>query len=90
MTSSSTGADGDRGHQGPELRPGQAVRWRTSQGETRGRIVRRLVRDGHVQGFHYRASPEDPRWLVRSDASGEEAAHRAEALEPIAPDAATD
>jgi hypothetical protein len=50
---------------------------------TQGRIVRRLVKDGQVQGFLYRASPEDPRWLVRSDSSGDEAAHRAETLEPI-------
>ena len=45
MTSSSTGADAGGGGDAPELHVGQAVRWRSSGGATRGRIVRRLVRD---------------------------------------------
>ena len=63
------------------FRAGRPVRWRTSQGMTHGRVVRMLTRDGHVKGHRYTASKDDPQVLVRSDVSGEEAAHRPEALE---------
>ena len=64
------------------LKAGDKVRWNTSQGMTHGQVKRRLTSDTQVGGQRIRASAEDPRYLVVSDKTGAEAAHKAEALEP--------
>ena len=66
----------------PTFRKGQRVRWRTPQGMTRGRIIRKLTTGGRVKGHDYTASEDDPQYLVQSDKSGAEAAHKPESLEP--------
>lgn len=66
----------------PSFQKGQRVRWRTPQGMTRGRIVRRLTTRGRIKGHDYAASKDDPQYLVRSETSGQEAAHKPESLEP--------
>ena len=62
------------------LQPGDKVAWNTSQGETTGRVVKRLTQPTDLKGHHVAASEDEPQYLVRSDKSGEEAAHRPEAL----------
>jgi hypothetical protein len=62
------------------LRKGDRVEWETSQGTTTGRVVRRLTSRTHVKGHTVAASEDDPQYLVESDATGAEAAHRPEAL----------
>ena len=62
------------------LQPGDKVAWNTSQGETTGRVVKRLTEPTDLKGHHVAASEDEPQYLVRSDKSGEEAAHRPEAL----------
>ena len=65
----------------PTFRNGQRVRWRTPQGMTRGRIIRKLTTRGRVKGHDYTASEDEPQYLVKSDKSGAEAAHKPESLE---------
>lgn len=62
------------------LKRGDRVSWETSQGRTQGKVVKKLTSDTEVEGFRVSASAEDPRYLVRSEKTGAEAAHRAEAL----------
>ena len=62
------------------LRIGDRVTWQTSQGSTRGKVVRKLTSDTEIEGFKVSASENDPRYLVRSEKTGAEAAHKAEAL----------
>lgn len=57
------------------------MRWNTSQGMTHGRVKRKLTSPTHVEGAQIAASNDDPRYLVVSDKSGKEAAHKPEALE---------
>ena len=64
----------------PTFRKGQRVRWRTPQGMTRGRIIRKLTTRGSVKGHDYKASKDDPQYLVRSEKSGGEAVHKPSAL----------
>jgi hypothetical protein len=66
------------------VRPGTRVSWGTSQGRTTGRVVRKLTRPTTIKGFQVKASEASPRWLVRSDKTGEEAAHAASALTVLA------
>jgi hypothetical protein len=62
------------------FRQGDRVSWETSQGRTRGKVVRKLTSDTEIEGFSVSASDDDPRYLVRSEKTGAEAAHKPEAL----------
>ncbi|MDQ3556222.1 MAG: DUF2945 domain-containing protein [Gemmatimonadota bacterium] len=63
-----------------ELHKGDEVEWNTSQGKTSGRVEKKLTSETHIKGHKVAASDENPEYLVRSDKSGAEAAHKAEAL----------
>jgi Hypervirulence associated proteins TUDOR domain len=64
-----------------EPKAGDKVRWNTSQGMTHGKVKRKLTSETTVGGQKIAASPESPRYLVVSDKTGAEAAHKPEALE---------
>jgi plastocyanin len=64
-----------------ELAPGDKVSWETSQGRTHGTVARKLTEETKVKGHTAKASKDDPQYLIRSDKSGAEAAHRPEALD---------
>lgn len=66
-----------------ELRPGARVSWMTSQGRTRGVVMRKATAALTIKSFRIDASRADPRWVVKSDASGDLAAHKATALRPL-------
>ena len=63
-----------------DFKQGDAVSWNTPQGRTRGRVKRRLTAPTDIGGHHVAASKEKPQYLVVSDASGKEAAHKPDAL----------
>lgn len=58
---------------------GDRVKWSSHGGEAQGKVVRVAHEDGEVGGFHYRASEEDPRYIVALE-GGKLAAHTADAL----------
>jgi hypothetical protein len=62
---------------------GDHVQWNTSGGTTTGVIQKRLTSETHVSGQKVAASEDDPRYLVKSDKSGKEAAHKPDSLEKI-------
>lgn len=62
------------------LKVGAKVSWRTSQGETTGKIVRKAEKPLKIKGFEVKASADSPAYVVRSDKSGKKAAHKAGAL----------
>ena len=59
------------------------VEWGTSQGKTQGVVEKKLTAPMDIKGHHVAASKENPEFLVKSDKSGKEAAHKAEALKKI-------
>ena len=63
-----------------EFKQGDEVEWNTPQGKTRG-TVKKLTSRTEVGGQTVAATEEDPRYLVESEKSGKEAAHKPEALE---------
>lgn len=63
-----------------ELKKGDEVAWGTSQGETHGKVEKKLTSETKIEGFDAKASKEDPEYLVKSDKSGKEAAHKPEEL----------
>ena len=66
-----------------EPRAGDHVEWNTSQGKVRGRIKRKLTPSIEIKGHHVAASEDNPQFLVESDESGAEAAHKPDALEKV-------
>jgi hypothetical protein len=64
---------------------GDAVEWQTSQGETTGKVVRKVSRTAHVKGHVAKASPAEPQYEVKSDKTGKTAIHKADALKHHSP-----
>ena len=64
-----------------KFKRGDRVSWNTSQGRTTGRIKKRLTSAIRVKGHRVAASPENPEYLVESDRSGAQAAHKPDALD---------
>lgn len=62
------------------LQPGDRVRWDTSQGETEGKVVRKVTSKTKVKGHVAKATAQHPEYLVESDKSGARAVHRPEEL----------
>jgi hypothetical protein len=62
------------------LKAGDKVKWDTSQGETHGKVQKRLTRTTHIKGHTAKATADDPQYLVKSDKTGALAAHRPEEL----------
>jgi DUF2945 family protein len=66
-----------------EFKQGDKVEWNTPQGKTRGMVKKKLTSDTEVGGQKITASEDDPRYLVVSEKSGKEAAHKADALSKV-------
>lgn len=62
------------------LKPGDKVSWKSSQGTVKGTVEKKLTAPRKIKGHPVAASKDNPEYLVRSDASGAEAAHKPGAL----------
>lgn len=62
------------------FKPGDKVQWESSQGTVHGTIKKKLTGPTEIKGHHVAASREHPEYLVVSDKTGAEAAHKPEAL----------
>ena len=63
-----------------DFKVGDKVQWHSSQGTVRGTIKKKLTAPCDIKGHHVAASAEHPEYLVVSDRTGAEAAHKASAL----------
>ena len=66
-----------------EFRQGDKVEWNTPQGKTRGMVKKKLTSDTEVGGQKITASEEDLRYLVESEKSGKEVAHKPDSLRKV-------
>ena len=62
------------------FKKGDKVEWNSSSGTVQGTIVRKLTEPIDIEGHHVAASEDNPEYLVRSDKTGAEAAHKPESL----------
>lgn len=69
-----------------DLKRGDHVAWNTPQGETTGVVKRKLTKATKIKDHEVAASKENPEYLVESDKSGAEAAHRPGSLRPAKKD----
>jgi hypothetical protein len=68
-----------------DFRTGDRVSWATSQGRTRGIVIEKKTSDFTFAGQTFRASTDDPAFIVKSEKTDAEAAHKAGALRKLAP-----
>ena len=66
-----------------DLKPGDHVEWNTSQGKTEGTIEEKLTEPMEIKKHHVEASEENPEYLVKSEKTGKEAAHKPESLHKV-------
>lgn len=59
---------------------GDKVTWSTSQGETHGHVVEKRVSEFEFDGQKFKASHDEPYYLVQSEKTDAKAAHKESAL----------
>ena len=65
------------------LKIGDKVSWNSSQGKVTGSVNKKLIAPTDIKTHHVAASPDDPQWLVKSDSTGQVAAHKPAALKRV-------
>jgi len=65
------------------LKAGDKVEWETPQGKTSGTVKKKLTEPIDIKGHHVAASKDNPEYLVESDKTGAEAAHKPESLKKV-------
>ncbi len=63
-----------------EFKPGDKLAWKSHGGEAVGHVVKKLTSETHIKGHTAKDSKDDPEYLVESEKSGGQAAHKPEAL----------
>lgn len=63
-----------------ELKPGDHVTWSSHGGEAKGEVVKKVTAPTQIKGHKVAASKENPEYIVKSDKSGAQAAHKPDAL----------
>ena len=63
-----------------EFKSGDKVAWDWSQGEVKGTVEKKITSETHIKGHVAKATKDDPQYLVKSDKTGAEAAHKPEEL----------
>jgi hypothetical protein len=69
-----------------DLKKGDRVEWNTPQGKTEGKVKEKVTTEKRVgnqgqKGTTVKGSKDDPRYLVESEKSGKQAAHKPESLQ---------
>lgn len=67
-----------------KLKKGDQVEWDSSQGKVSGTVKKKLAEPTDIKGHHVAASADNPEFLVESDKTGAEAAHKPAALKKAA------
>ncbi|MCW1912734.1 DUF2945 domain-containing protein [Luteolibacter sp. GHJ8] len=62
------------------FRKGDRVEWETSHGRTSGKVEKKLTSPRKIKGHQVAASTANPEYLVTSEKTGKQAAHKPEAL----------
>ncbi len=66
-----------------KFKKGDKVEWETSRGKTEGTIKEKLTSPTDIKSHHVAASQDNPEYLVESDKTGKEAAHKPESLKKV-------
>jgi hypothetical protein len=59
-----------------DLKAGDKVEWDSSGGHSIGKVVKKQTSATQIKGHKVAASKDNPQYIVKSDKSGKEAAHK--------------
>ena len=59
-----------------EFKAGDKVGWDSSGGHSVGKVVKKQTTPTQIKGHKVAASKDNPQYIVKSDKSGKEAAHK--------------
>ncbi len=62
------------------FKAGDKVEWDSSGGHSVGKVVKKVTSETKIKGHKVAASKDNPEYIVKSDKSGKEAAHKPGAL----------
>ncbi|EKU84465.1 hypothetical protein ABIB42_004608 [Massilia sp. UYP32] len=65
------------------FKAGDKVQWKSSQGTVTGKVKKKLTTPTDIKGHHVAASKDKPEYLVASDKTGAEAAHKPGSLKKV-------
>jgi len=65
------------------FKAGDKVEWHSPQGTVQGNVKKKLTAHTSIKGHEVAASKDNPEYLVVSDKTGAEAAHKANALKKV-------
>jgi len=63
-----------------DLKKGDRVEWDSSGNTIKGEVVEKLTSEKKIKGHTAKATKEEPQFLVTSDKTGAQAAHKPEEL----------
>lgn len=66
-----------------KLKKGDEVEWNTSQGKTTGTVKKKMTSPIDIKDHHVAATKDNPEYLVETEESGKEAAHKPESLKKV-------
>jgi hypothetical protein len=66
-----------------KFKKGDKVEWKSSQGKVEGTVEKKLTQPTEIKGHHVAASKDNPEYLVKSEKTGSEAAHKPESLKKV-------
>ncbi len=58
------------------------AKWNTAQGKTTGTVKKKLTDTTDIKGHTAKATESDPQYLIESESTGSEAAHKPDTLKP--------
>ena len=67
-------------NQSDSFKVGDKVEWESSQGTIEGTVEKKLTEPIDLKKHHVDASKDEPQYLVKSDKTGKQAAHKPESL----------
>ncbi len=81
--SGSKGSDQSSSGSSDSFESGDRVQWDSRQGEVEGVVEKKLTSKTKIKGYTAKASEDEPQYLVKSNRTGSEAAHKPDALKSI-------
>ncbi len=65
------------------FKPGDDVSWKSSQGTVEGKVERKVTSPMKIKSHEVKASKDNPEYLLKSDKTGAEAAHKPAELKKV-------
>ena len=66
-----------------QFKKGDKVEWNSAQGKITGEVNKKLISPTDIKGHHVAASKDNPEYLVESEKTGKQAAHKPDSLKKV-------